>query len=414
MTTACLDDAALAALHRGDAPAAAVLTHLATCRDCRALVAAVGVDLPAAAAPATIGRYVLGEVLGAGAMGVVYRAQDPELGRDVALKVLRPVADLRLREAQAMARVEHPNVVRIYDAGQHDGEVYLAMELVDGTTLATWLTAAPRDRDTRVAGLAAIGRGLAAIHAAGLVHRDVKPANVLVSRGGTWKISDLGLADEDGGAGAIAGTPAYMAPEQRRGDAIDARADQFALARVMADVLADASTPALRAVIARAGHAAPTARFPTMDALVDALLAAHARPRRRRRQAMAALALGAVAATAVLATTRLRTVAPTPCGGGAALVAARRPGRSPPPPPRAKGGPRRAVDGGTRPGTRPRATPSPAADRRDRAPHVARRRAATARRCRAHRAHRGRCRAGVRRRPGSARSRARRRRLGAA
>ncbi len=329
MDAACLDDDALAALHGGrHAPPAAVLVHLAACADCRTLVAAIGVELPASAAPATIGRYVLGEVIGAGAMGVVYRAHDPELGRDVALKVLRPVADLRLREAQAMARVEHPNVVRVYDAGHHAGEVYLAMELVDGTTLATWLAAAPRDRDARVAGLAAIGRGLAAIHAVGLVHRDVKPANVLVSRRGTWKVSDLGLAGEGNADGAVVGTPAYMAPEQRRGEPIDARADQYALARVMVEVLGDVSTPALRAVIARAGSAAPAARFASMDALVDALLAAHARPRRRRRLAIATLVAGSVVASTALVTTSLRA-APTPrCGDGAALVAARWPGRA--------------------------------------------------------------------------------------
>ncbi|HEX7840813.1 MAG TPA: serine/threonine-protein kinase, partial [Kofleriaceae bacterium] len=199
--------------------------------------------------PARVGRYEICEVLGAGAMGVVYRAHDPELDRSVAIKLVRgnsasPSSGLRLlREAQAMARLRHPNVLPIFDVGPADSAVFVAMPLLEGGTLRSWMDDRSRSFDAILDRFVAAGRGLAAAHAAGLVHRDFKPDNVLLGAGGEVHVADFGLArlvDDDltpnpgpassgGGtqAGAVLGTPAYMAPEQLRGLASDARADQF-------------------------------------------------------------------------------------------------------------------------------------------------------------------------------------------
>jgi serine/threonine protein kinase len=206
---------------------------------------------------APIGRYVVTELVGRGGMGEVYLAYDPQLDRRIALKILheRPGADEArararlLREAKSLARLSHPNVVVLHDAGELDGRVFLAMEFVDGETLETWLTRAPRTwREIRDAFLAA-ARGLAAAHGAGLVHRDFKPQNVMVGRDGAVRVMDFGLASGASAAGgdnpvdqespsahaigltrtgAMLGTPAYMAPEQFYGGRADARTDQFA------------------------------------------------------------------------------------------------------------------------------------------------------------------------------------------
>ncbi len=207
-----------------------------------------------------LGRYVLLGPLGEGGMGIVYAAYDPELDRKVAIKLIRSdIADSEarvrlLREAQAMAKLSHVNVVAVYDAGTVEQQVFVAMELVKGQTLGDWISADSRDWQAIVDVFLAAGRGLAAAHDAGLVHRDFKPDNVLMADDGAVKVTDFGLArviqrglpmgDErrrgisvgDGGtldleltrAGAIMGTPAYMAPEQHRGETVDARSDQFA------------------------------------------------------------------------------------------------------------------------------------------------------------------------------------------
>ncbi|WP_304504068.1 tetratricopeptide repeat protein [Corallococcus sp. EGB] len=208
-----------------------------------------------------VGRFVPLKVLGQGGMGVVYAAYDPDLDRKVALKLLRVKGgheDLEqgrarlLREAQAMARISHPNVIPVFEVGQWDSQIYVAMALVDGGTLRDWTKAKPRTWQELLDKYLAAGRGLEAAHAAGLVHRDFKPANVLVGKDGRVYVTDFGLArpmgevedDEDGErtrpvgedsplnsqltqAGLVMGTPAYMSPEQFRGELLDSRSDQF-------------------------------------------------------------------------------------------------------------------------------------------------------------------------------------------
>lgn len=201
-----------------------------------------------------IGRYRIVRRLGAGGMGTVYEAIDVELERRVAIKVIREdrvpaTADARgrlVREARALAKITHPNVVAVFEVGEVEDEVYIAMEYVEGQTLRAWLKEKKRSWEDTLAKFVEAGRGLAAIHHAGLVHRDFKPENVMVGDDGTVRVLDLGLAraasDESPsmvGAmsidphvtvtrdGRILGTPAYMAPEQMMGERVDARTDEF-------------------------------------------------------------------------------------------------------------------------------------------------------------------------------------------
>jgi serine/threonine protein kinase len=198
-----------------------------------------------------VGRYLVIDRVGAGAMGVVYAAYDPELDRRVALKVLHhtdgdgttgsDAARLR-REAQALAKLSHPAVVAVHDVGSTDGRIFIAMEFVDGRTLASWRREAPRSIAEVIAVMCEAGRGLAAAHAAGLLHRDFKPDNVMIDRSGRVRVMDFGLArpsvraqevrtDREPSApdatqdGVLVGTPAYMSPEQLAGTAVDPRAD---------------------------------------------------------------------------------------------------------------------------------------------------------------------------------------------
>jgi len=209
-------------------------------------------------------RYVVLEPLGSGGMGEVYAAYDPALDRRVALKLLHPAAGSStggpegharlLREGQAMARLSHPNVLTVYDVGVVGDEVFIAMEVAEGGTLRDWMREKPRDWREVVDVFVRAGRGLAAAHAAGIVHRDFKPANVLMTADGGVRVMDFGLARsqwrpgrEETGArpeprnegstllaagltrsGAQMGTPAYMAPEQHRGEHADFASDQFA------------------------------------------------------------------------------------------------------------------------------------------------------------------------------------------
>jgi tetratricopeptide (TPR) repeat protein len=291
----------------------------------------VGDDLPRGT---LVGRYVVLEPLGAGGMGIVVAAYDPELDRKVALKLLAPGggddAHARLlREAQAMARLSHPNVVAVYDVGVAAGRVFLAMELLEGDTLEAWCATGPRSWRQVVAVFVQAGRGLAAGHAAGVLHRDFKPSNVMIGRDGRVCVLDFGLALAVGTAaaparraaaprigdasrithdGQVAGTPAYMAPEQHAALALDARTDQFgfcvslfeALYRVRpfrgatADEIAEAMmdgrivepglprrVPAwLRATVLRGLSAEPADRWPSMDALLQRLAHGRAAPMR--------------------------------------------------------------------------------------------------------------------------------------
>jgi predicted Ser/Thr protein kinase len=202
-----------------------------------------------------VGRYTLLRCIGHGGMGIVYAARDEELGREVAIKLLRAelarADDRRLaEEARALARLAHPNVVCVFDVGMHEGQRFIAMEYVAGDDLRRWL-GAPRTLRDVLRVFAGAGRGLHAAHTVGLVHRDFKPDNVLVGDDGRPRVLDFGLArppDAGSGrapvlapgldplgtaltsAGQVLGTPAYMAPEQYLGEAADARSDQFSFA----------------------------------------------------------------------------------------------------------------------------------------------------------------------------------------
>jgi len=212
---------------------------------------------------AMVERYVVLHELGAGGMGVVYAAYDPELDRKVALKLLharrgsvRARARL-LREARSIAKIRHPNVVTVYDVGTYEDRIFVAMELVEGQTLRRWVQANSPSWRAIVEVLAQAGRGLQAAHAGDLVHRDFKPDNVLVDQDGRAVVLDFGLAriagvvDADGvttsrpgpfdteltRTGARVGTPAYMAPEQQRGQGSDAKVDQFSFCVVAWEAL---------------------------------------------------------------------------------------------------------------------------------------------------------------------------------
>jgi predicted Ser/Thr protein kinase len=305
----------------------------------------------------TLGRLRLERVLGTGGMGVVHAAFDPDLERRVAVKLLHASsADARarlLREARAMAKLSHPNVITVFDVGTADGEDFVTMELVDGVTLKDWIAAAkPRWREL-VAAFIAAGRGLAAAHEAGLVHRDFKPTNVLRSHTGKVVVTDFGLSrattDEvdplaTTGAisdppstrtqtGAVLGTPAYMAPEQWTGVTVGPASDQFAFCVALWEALAgrrpyagdtleqlktgvlagpdsvrfDVIPRPVRAIIRRGFAIDPDKRWPTMHALLAALERALAR-RRRVLGLAAAIAIGSAGATALVVSHRSAAV----------------------------------------------------------------------------------------------------------
>jgi serine/threonine protein kinase len=296
-----------------------------------------------------IGKYRLDRVLGAGGMGVVWAAYDPDLERPVAIKVLRSIDDgatqrtRLLREARAMARLKHANILTVYEVGTDRNRDYIAMELIDGADLDAWLKTRPPRSDI-VAALLAAGRGLAAAHDVGLVHRDLKPHNILRGRDGSVYVTDFGLARgqiEDGPeivqqialaatevasgshprayprgidsvldspltqTGVLIGTPAYMAPEQFAGRAPDPRTDQFAYCITVWEALTGARpfagstldelraaasggvppaapelSPRLRAVLVRGLAADPAQRWPDMHVLLRELAAALTPPRR--------------------------------------------------------------------------------------------------------------------------------------
>jgi tetratricopeptide (TPR) repeat protein/predicted Ser/Thr protein kinase len=265
-----------------------VEAHLKSCEDCRRVVSTLSL-------PDKIGRFQIAARLGAGSMGAVYCAYDPELDRKVALKVLHAGGDNQrlVAEARAMARLAHPNVVPVLDLGTDRGRMFLAMELVDGVTLRSWIKG--RARKEIVRAMVEAGRGLAAAHAAGLTHRDFKPENVLVGGDGRVRVTDFGLATERVSQ-EMAGTPAYMAPEQFRGQPAGPAADQFAFCVVLWEALfgtspfdtsrgleglAEATLAGrlrplprgerLRSLLLRGLAVDPAERFPSMEALLDEL-----------------------------------------------------------------------------------------------------------------------------------------------
>jgi serine/threonine protein kinase/tetratricopeptide (TPR) repeat protein len=219
-----------------------------------------------------VGRYVVLSKIGAGGMGIVFAAHDPDLDRKIALKLLKSRSDdrdsarVRLqREAQALAKLDHRNVVHVYDVGVHAEQLFVAMEFVEGQTLRTWMRASakPRPWAEVVRVFAEAGRGLAAAHGVGLVHRDFKPDNVMLGDDGRVRVMDFGLARADPESelearstsqdrsetdkralletltqtGALLGTPAYMAPELFEGLPADARTDQFAFCVALYEAL---------------------------------------------------------------------------------------------------------------------------------------------------------------------------------
>ena len=267
-----------------------------------------------------VGRYVLLGWVGEGGAGVVYAAYDPELDRKVALKLMRspqrPVDPERIqamlsREARAMAKLAHPHVAAVHDTGTFEGRVFIAMEFIEGPTLRRWLEEARPTVRLLLDVFVDAGRGLSAAHAAGLVHRDFNPENVLLAPDGRPRVTDFGLArlgaedrpppsaeDTSPRRSTWAGTPAYMAPEQRRG-AADAQSDQFSFCVSLYEALygehpfgpdvasrelppvfptrARVRTP-LRKVLARGLHLDPSKRYASMGALLAELEQAR-RPR---------------------------------------------------------------------------------------------------------------------------------------
>ncbi len=329
-------------------------------------------DPGSAPLPTRLGRYHVLERLGSGGMGVVFAAYDPDLDRKVAVKLLRvdrPGSDSQLRllrEAQALARLSHPNVVQVHDAGTLGDQVFVAMEFVRGHDLRAWLTGPPRPQADILRMFVAAGHGLAAAHDAGLVHRDFKPENVLVGADGRARVADFGLArhgpDADPEAhpdadarppqtaldvsltatGAVLGTPAYMSPEQHLGQPADARSDQFAFCVALWEALYDrrpfvggtyvelrtsvlAGTlvppPAGTRVPRRLGEllrrglaTEPGQRHASMHALLEALVRD---PARARRRWLAGAVLSTMALGTAFAFADWRASAANVCSGGA-------------------------------------------------------------------------------------------------
>jgi serine/threonine protein kinase len=333
---------------------AELLRHAETCDDCRKLLSALtqtqaagetelgGSGRPIAIEGTAIDRYIVRAVVGAGAMGTVYRAFDPRLQRDVALKlILRggtgAFAARLVDEAHVLARLSHPNVVAIHDVGTPLGHVFLAVEL-GRETLGAWLRAgARRDLRSVLRLLRQAGEGLAAAHASGFIHRDIKPENVLIGFDGRALVTDFGLARSGrsservpddalldsptvSAVQVLVGTPAYMAPEQLDCQPCDERSDQFsfcvmafealagvrpfsahsvaelraALASGRVDRTAAARLPRwLRGIFLRGLRPDPAARWPSMRALLDAL--GRGPPLSRRRVVVATSAAVATA-----------------------------------------------------------------------------------------------------------------------
>jgi eukaryotic-like serine/threonine-protein kinase len=403
----CLDEDSVVAFVDGNLSEeehASIEGHLAVCPPCADLVTARTGQAPKKLAPrslrdtlsnegelapgATVGRYTILALIGRGGMGEVYAAYDPRLDRKIALKLLnetmgqeaqaQAAQERLLREAQSIARLSHPNVVVVHDAGAIDddacgGRVYLAMEFIEGQTLADWLAAEPRSWRAVCEVFAAAGEGLLAAHQAALVHRDFKPQNVMVGRDGTVRVTDFGLASDASdvaasdttmpdlassatqpttdtialtATGVLLGTPLYMAPEQLQGRPTDARTDQFrfcvalyealfgerpfpsdSLQTLVSAVVAGrvrqpsqkARVPSfVRKVVLRGLQSVPTSRYPSMRELIASL---RADPLRRRRTGGLGAALAVAIGLAVAGAGRVATRGQRMCHGAADKLA---------------------------------------------------------------------------------------------
>jgi len=343
-----------------------------------AIRAAVRRELFGDEGPARIGRFDVLRPLGRGGMGVVYEAYDAQLDRRIAVKVLRPPglvdadprrAERLLREAQAIAKLSHPNVVAVHEVGALDDALYMAMELVEGRTLRKWLEAQSRSWRAIVEVFVQAGRGLSAAHTAGLVHRDFKPDNVMIEPSGRVRVLDFGLArlagvepsvdhdtlagesephhkraadsgsassDQLTATGLVLGTPAYMAPEQRRSPAALPASDQYGFCVTLHEALygvrpSPPDTPAamqsrqraasgvpapVRRIIDRGLAEAPADRFPSMATLVAAL----ERTLQRSRWPWLATAAG-LSAAVTAAALAIPASADDPCPSADARVA---------------------------------------------------------------------------------------------
>jgi serine/threonine protein kinase len=286
-------------------------------------------------------RYELGEVVGAGGVARVHRAVDHHLEREVAVKVLDDDRarsadpsgrDRFLREARSAARLHHPHLVTVFDAGEDAGQLFLVMELVDGQSLAVLIAErAPLPIEEAVSIACQILDGLSAVHADGVVHRDVKPANVLVDRNGRVLLTDFGIAkrlddieEQLTYSGMVVGTPTYLAPEQAIGGRLSEATDVYLVGLVLYEMLTgrrptgSARDPrqvrpdvpaAVAAAVARATDADPGRRFGTAQQMIDALREAPTRPDTKAfpvaaAPALATAAAGGAAATAVMSPER--------------------------------------------------------------------------------------------------------------
>ena len=241
-----------------------------------------------------IGRYRILDELGRGATGIVYRAQDPAIGRTIAIKTIRlsdftdegerdRLRERLFREAQSAGILSHPNIVTIFDIAEENGMAYIFMECIDGPPLEKVLSAQHAlDRDAVLSILDQTATALDYAHKKGIVHRDIKPANILIHEGATAKITDFGVAkilsQQMTVAGVMMGTPNYMSPEQVQGHAVDGRADQFSLAVIAYEMLTGEKPfvadqlPALLYRIVREEIVPPERLNPTLAPQVDVVL----------------------------------------------------------------------------------------------------------------------------------------------
>ena len=248
--------------------------------------------------PHSIGRYEVVDRLGQGGMGVVYRGRDPRIGRPVAIKLLRVTDEGQrvrfLQEAQSAGNLKHPNIVTIYDYGEHEEQPYIVMEFIEGVTLASYVRQnVPLALPKKLALIEELSAALDYAHNKGVVHRDIKPANVMVDGEGVLKILDFGIARIGDSsltqAGVMIGTPNYMSPEQIDGRPVDRRSDIFAVGLVFYELLTyrqafpgQGALPVMHAIL----HTAPApfeqvspGIHPNLQAIVEkakAALPAHA------------------------------------------------------------------------------------------------------------------------------------------